>query len=198
MTLNNRRNLVFRVSIVINIAVLLYVAMHITTTTTPSMEWVPVSGEDGEKALETEYMTASYLRNYSSDSETTSHKITSTVATLNKTVASTATTNATTYSTVSEGLKKKNRATPLYDEDDEDNDTFSDNVLTDPTLARLHNILQCSQRSFDYQIRQRGEFWALVNYVPAQHGNILCYETVTYTTHAGYEFLNNVPPLIER
>lgn len=38
----------------------------------------------------------------------------------------------------------------------------------------------------------------LKNYIRAEHGEIRCYESITYTTHADYTFLDNLIPLLER
>lgn len=45
--------------------------------------------------------------------------------------------------------------------------------------------------------QQRGDYWVLYNYVKSdlEHS---CEESVTYTTHADYSFLDNLLPLIER
>lgn len=38
----------------------------------------------------------------------------------------------------------------------------------------------------------------LKNYIRASHGPLRCFETITYTTHADYTFLDNLIPLLER
>lgn len=45
---------------------------------------------------------------------------------------------------------------------------------------------------------QRGSFWVLENHVPAGHGNIKCYESVTYVTHVDFLFLDHLVPLLTR
>lgn len=64
------------------------------------------------------------------------------------------------------------------------------------TLSR--SILKCHDREYEPYISQRGDFWVLKNFVRAEHGELKCHETVTYTTHADYSFLDNLPPLLER
>lgn len=61
----------------------------------------------------------------------------------------------------------------------------------------MRDILQCHDKSNDYTIAQKGDFWVLYNYVTANR-TFLCHESVTYTTHADYTFLDNLKPLIER
>ena len=43
----------------------------------------------------------------------------------------------------------------------------------------------------------RGKYWVLYNYIrAAKHYN--CNETITYTTHGDFTFLDNLEPLLER
>lgn len=73
-----------------------------------------------------------------------------------------------------------------------------DTVLNERTLERLKCILNCTNRSFEPLIRQRGEYWVLHNFVKAEHGPLECHETVTYTTHGDYTFMDNLVPLLEK
>lgn len=199
MMLGNRRNFIFRVSIVINIAVILYAAMHLSGTTTSNGEWIPVTA-DGSERTDFRYLNREDTRNETetrpADSsvrifeESTSQKslAPSTVPTTKKTALSTA--------SVAD-MEKKIRSLEL----DLTNDTLDivdENVLSDTTQVRLRSLLACTDREFLSQTLQRGEYWVLKNYVRADHGMIQCQESVTYTTHAGFEFLDNVLPLVER
>lgn len=199
--MGNRRNLIFRVSIVINIAVLLYAAMHLSVTTTPGGEWVPVSMDGSERGAEVRFIAQelrndtgtrppdSSLRNFE---ESTSQKTPSTMPTTNKTVASTA--------SIAELEKKIPSVVPseLESTNETGLDIVDENALSDATLTRLRSLLLCNEKDFLPQTVQRGEFWVLKNYVRADHGSVSCHETITYTTHAGFEFLDNVQPLVER
>ncbi|XP_063373122.1 beta-1,4-glucuronyltransferase 1 [Cydia amplana] len=193
--MGNRRNLVFRVSIVINIAVLLYAAMHLSGTTSNGIDWMPVAVDGQEPARssevrylyerrpearnETETRPEPLLKAYD---ESTSQKTPSTVATTNKTASSTASIVVPSESEItSDGL-----------------DIVDENALSEATLQRLRSLLNCNEREFLPVTYQRGEFWVLKNYVRADDGVVLCHESITYTTHAGFEFLNNVLPLVER
>lgn len=200
--LGNRRNVIFRVSIVINIAVLLYAAMHLSGTTTSTGEWIPITADGSEKNADFRYLVREEIRNETetrpADSsvrifeESTSQKpgAPSTVPTTKKTALSTAS-NA--------DLEKKSSAVSLeLDLMNETLDIVDENALSDATLARLRVLLACNDKDFLPQTHQRGEYWVLKNYVRADHGNIMCHESVTYTTHAGFEFLDNVLPLVER
>ncbi|XP_045504649.1 beta-1,4-glucuronyltransferase 1 [Colias croceus] len=198
----NRRNFIFRVSIVINIAVLLYAAMQLSGNTAPGVVWVPMTVDGSERSAEYRYInqdirnetetrsldSSASARNFE---ESTSQKTPSTMATTNKTASSTA--------TIPEAERKVMSAVPdaeasnasSLDIDDEDN-------LSPTTQAYLRTLLGCNDRDMLPRTEQRGEFWVLKNFIRADHGTILCHESVTYTTHAGYEFLDNVQPLVER
>ncbi|XP_052869834.1 beta-1,4-glucuronyltransferase 1-like [Anopheles cruzii] len=64
--------------------------------------------------------------------------------------------------------------------------------------AKLRTLLNCHDRDYEPYIAQRGDFWVLKNYIRAEHGELRCHETVSYTTHADYTFLDNLVPLLER
>lgn len=59
-------------------------------------------------------------------------------------------------------------------------------------------LIHCHDKEYEPQTVQRGDFWVLKNYVRADHGELRCFETLTYTTHADYTFLDNLIPLLER
>ncbi|XP_066905595.1 beta-1,4-glucuronyltransferase 1 isoform X3 [Halyomorpha halys] len=44
---------------------------------------------------------------------------------------------------------------------------------------------------------QRGDYWVLYNYILAER-QFRCWESITYTTHADYTFLDNLEPLLDR
>lgn len=48
-----------------------------------------------------------------------------------------------------------------------------------------------------FRIERRGSFWVLKNYIPAKF-KPNCYETITYTTHGDFSFLDNLVPLLQR
>lgn len=71
-------------------------------------------------------------------------------------------------------------------------------VLDGATLAKLRDILKCKDKPFEQSTRQRGEFWVLYNFVKADHGEMGCEESLTYTTHGDFTFMDNLVPLLER
>lgn len=61
----------------------------------------------------------------------------------------------------------------------------------------LRELLGCKDKSNRRRIAQRGDYWVLYNYVPARRW-FRCDESITYTTHADFTFLDNLEPLLER
>ena len=57
--------------------------------------------------------------------------------------------------------------------------------------------IDCNDRERHFSYTQRGSYWILNHYVPAE--NLYhCNESVTYTTHGDVSFLDNIIPLAER
>ncbi|RXG58194.1 hypothetical protein Avbf_19123, partial [Armadillidium vulgare] len=72
----------------------------------------------------------------------------------------------------------------------------------DPPLDSLErkmypNLRDCHTRPIIQQYIQKGDYWVLENYIPAAL-NFRCDESITYTTHADYTFLDNLDPLTSR
>ena len=70
----------------------------------------------------------------------------------------------------------------------------SNSIVVKPERERLFPCDDLSPVSF---FGQRGPFWVLYNYVPGTR-QFSCDESITYTTHADYTFLDNLVPLLER
>ncbi|XP_022821529.1 beta-1,4-glucuronyltransferase 1-like [Spodoptera litura] len=194
LILGNRRNLIFRVSIVVIVG-LFYVALHYSGNSAPEAEWVPITVDGSERTAETRYlkdkereMTANFTdANMRKLTEFTSQKIAvTTMSTVNKTASSTA-------SDVEKNVSAVPSEANILDEE-----PYDENVLTNSTLMALKAILGCKDKDFFPETLQRGEYWVLKNYVRANHGPVQCYETITATTHCGFEFLDNLVPLVER
>lgn len=212
--LGNRRNFIFRVSIVINIAVILYAAMQLSGTPSPTGEWVPITADGTDRGVDVRF-SSDLLRSprvvndtevrsmdsiVQSSDEYTSQKTPSTTPSVSKTVAI----NKTVSSTVAVmSLTKKQNVSvvssePTVTTNESVEETQDDTFLSASALGRVRTLVQCTEREFEPEVVQRGEYWMLKNYVRAEHGPLSCHETVTYTTHAGFEFLDNVQPLVER
>lgn len=72
----------------------------------------------------------------------------------------------------------------------------------DPPPDSLEKTLYPDFRGCDTRAQvplqsQRGEYWLLENYVPADL-TFRCDETITYTTHGDYTFLDNLETLTSR
>uniref|UniRef100_A0AAG5CVU9 N-acetyllactosaminide beta-1,3-N-acetylglucosaminyltransferase n=1 Tax=Anopheles atroparvus TaxID=41427 RepID=A0AAG5CVU9_ANOAO len=73
----------------------------------------------------------------------------------------------------------------------------TDEASYEALLRRLKTILNCNTQPNDFQLETHGGYYLLRNFVSAQQP-VECYETITYTTHGDYTFLDNVVPLLER
>lgn len=58
-------------------------------------------------------------------------------------------------------------------------------------------VTKCIYRQLNPRTEQRGDYWVLYNYVIAEKRH-RCHESITYTTHADFSFLNNIIPLVKR
>lgn len=62
---------------------------------------------------------------------------------------------------------------------------------------QLIKAIPCYDRFLERKIEQHGNFWVLSNYIRASK-QYRCFESITYTTHADYTFLDNLIPLVQR
>lgn len=61
----------------------------------------------------------------------------------------------------------------------------------------VREYTKCVDRPVVAKTQQRGDYWVLYNYVRPSR-TFGCHESVTYTTHADYTFMDNLVPLMER
>lgn len=71
------------------------------------------------------------------------------------------------------------------------------NLAVQQQVRPLRELLGCQDKSNHRRIAQRGDYWVLYNYVPARRW-FRCDESITYTTHADFTFLDNLEPLLDR
>lgn len=71
------------------------------------------------------------------------------------------------------------------------------NSAAQAQVRPLRELLGCQDKSNRRRIAQRGDYWVLYNYVPARRW-FRCDESITYTTHADFTFLDNLEPLLDR
>lgn len=68
---------------------------------------------------------------------------------------------------------------------------------SDPTRYWLSQNASCYNKENSYRQAIRGKFWVLYNYIQSSK-KFSCNETITYTTHGDFTFLDNLDPLLER
>lgn len=73
----------------------------------------------------------------------------------------------------------------------------SSTVRTPTVYEKVRNVTGCVDRPLRRMAQQRGDYWVLYNYVQAKR-TFACDESITYTTHADYSFLDNLVPLVEK
>lgn len=64
-------------------------------------------------------------------------------------------------------------------------------------LDKVKEVTKCLDKPLLFKTQQRGDYWVLYNYIQAER-TFKCHESITYTTHADYSFMDNLVPLIER
>ncbi|KAL7642901.1 UNVERIFIED_CONTAM: hypothetical protein RMT77_006190 [Armadillidium vulgare] len=69
-----------------------------------------------------------------------------------------------------------------------------ENILVNRIYPDFH---QCSNKESSKRFEQKGQFWVINNYIKASK-EFNCDETITYTTHGEYYFLDNLVFLTER
>jgi len=70
----------------------------------------------------------------------------------------------------------------------------NDSKILDPKESKLFPCDDLTPRSY---YGQRGPYWVLYNYIKASK-QFRCDQSITYTTHADFTFLDNLEPLLER
>ncbi|XP_023020841.2 beta-1,4-glucuronyltransferase 1 isoform X2 [Leptinotarsa decemlineata] len=64
-------------------------------------------------------------------------------------------------------------------------------------LDTVRELTKCVDKPLVPKTQQRGDYWVLYNYITAEK-TFKCHESVTYTTHADFSFMDNLVPLLER
>lgn len=68
---------------------------------------------------------------------------------------------------------------------------------TPSVFDRVREVTKCMDKPMTFNAQQRGDYWVLYNYIQAEK-KFRCHESITYTTHADYSFMDNLVPLLER
>lgn len=179
-----RRNWVLRFSIVLNIVVLLYVATHIASRNggMDFLEELQASGRNLASLEMTQEAAAVYqAQQQAQGSDTPDAPLPSqTQAVVQGTTAPPANKYTRGSTTVATSTERK-----------ESSSTEADTPRT------LQDVIPCRDRDRVSHIAQRGDYWVLYNYIPASR-QFHCWESITYTTHADYTFLDNLETLLDR
>ncbi|XP_033365234.1 beta-1,4-glucuronyltransferase 1 [Bombus vosnesenskii] len=189
-----RRNWALRVSVVLNICVLLYVCAHFGS----SGPWIEEPPTNWAAPLQSETFGAVDLVNGTQKGATSSAVLAIKDAS-NKSARGNTTSLArarllTTRPTTNEAkADNKNGDGPEH----RHNQTAKSGLPVVQSAMSLNEAVQCNEKSLEPRRAQRGDYWVLYNYVPMSIA-VRCWESVTYTTHADYTFLDNLEPLLER
>lgn len=76
--------------------------------------------------------------------------------------------------------------------------TCSVNDKNPHALSSSRQKISCDSKVLQSRTYQRGSFWVMENYIAAQRNSVKCYESVTYTTHTDFTFLDNLVPIVDR
>lgn len=186
-----RRNLLLRCSIIANLAVLVYIGMHIIVKSGPveyGYEPAPLG-----TSFTLQGTSKDQLRTFIMDKN---QEPTVAEVKFNSSAGAVVAVNSSSVQTEAVYAEQPEEevgagSTQLTVAQDE-------TVLDVATLESLRNVLNCQDKSFEPSTRQRGEFWVLHNFVRAEHGPLGCHETITYTTHGDFTFMDNLVPLLEK
>ncbi|XP_015428778.1 PREDICTED: beta-1,4-glucuronyltransferase 1 [Dufourea novaeangliae] len=193
-----RRNWALRVSVVINVCVLLYVGAHFGSSgpwiEEPPTNWAaPLQSETFGGALELVNGTQKGGAATSSSLPAVKDAVVKGLRGGNTTGSVARARHLTTRPTLNEA-----KAAGAVDKNDHPhNQTVKKGEpIIRPTMS-LKEAVPCNEKSLEPRRAQRGDYWVLYNYVPMSIA-LRCWESVTYTTHADYTFLDNLEPLLER
>ncbi|XP_076757458.1 beta-1,4-glucuronyltransferase 1 [Xylocopa sonorina] len=191
-----RRNWALRVSVVLNVCVLLYVCAHFGS----SGPWIEEPPTNWAAPLQSETFSGVDILNGTQKGATLS-VVPATKDANGKSVRGGNTTSLartrliTTRPTPNEA---KAEIAEISDKSEHrSNQTAKSGTPIVQSTMSLKEAVSCNEKSSEPRRAQRGDYWVLYNYVPMSMA-VRCWESVTYTTHADYTFLDNLEPLLER
>lgn len=79
-----------------------------------------------------------------------------------------------------------------------DTDGFNKTDDRSALNQRLESLIKCQKKSFESNIYRSDKYWVLENFIKAEHGELECYELVTYATQGDYSELYNLKHLVDR
>jgi hypothetical protein len=204
-----RRNWVLRLSIILNIAVLLYVGTHIASKNggvdfieelqasgrnlaSIDMSQLPVesASSGGNAAAAAKFVVVD--NTVTSRPNTQAKQLPTLVPASHIVPSSVISTKKPSSSAVT-----SEQSVIMDLRDQKSSGLIPEAPQSNGTLRKLQDVVQCHDRRTDPRTAQRNDFWVLYNYIPAIR-KFRCHESITYTTHADYTFLDNLVPLLER
>ncbi|XP_008559945.1 beta-1,4-glucuronyltransferase 1 [Microplitis demolitor] len=200
-----RRNWALRLSVVVNICVLLYICVHFKTAAwvEDASNWDNSSGSSVQE-VSNDIQANSNNNNNNQSSQTT--RLSSSVEGRFSRLISKVKDKPTESIEASKAIENKEQ-TNHKSETAQSSSLFlsgqESSPLAQPSAAAvtsslsLKDIIKCNDKSLEARIAQRGDYWVLYNYVPMSI-YVGCWESVTYTTHADFTFLDNLEPLLRR
>ncbi|XP_058806736.1 beta-1,4-glucuronyltransferase 1 isoform X2 [Phymastichus coffea] len=201
-----RRNWALRLSIVLNVCVLLYVCAHFGAVSGP---WVEDTYNAAAAAAASPSNPASSVQQdmlYGAAPRPNSTSGTSTEQQQGKLVQEKSPLPASAVPPAAPAAAavdfKTNESKPEIAVNGEQDKkiNLTQQQITQQNAKReltLQEAISCNDKSSEPKTAQRGDFWVLYNYV-TMSDKPHCWESVTYTTHADYTFLDNLNPLLER
>lgn len=63
---------------------------------------------------------------------------------------------------------------------------------------KLKRFVTCNNKRFQFSTEQSGHYWTLKNFIKAEHGQLDCFETITFSTTGDIRCLENIPMLAQR
>ncbi|PSN44806.1 hypothetical protein C0J52_25714 [Blattella germanica] len=214
-----RRNWVLRLSIILNIAVLLYVGTHIASKNGGvdfieelqasgrnlatidinqiSMESASSGSSGGNPSPAKLIVVESLDRSATATSQVNAEDKESPSVVPASDVISSSVVISTKKPTKSPVSSEQSVVMDLRDQRSSQLQVPEPSVNENGTLNKLEDVVKCHDKSMVPRIAQRSDFWVLYNYIPASR-KFRCHETITYTTHADYTFLDNLVPLLDR
>ncbi|XP_011301447.1 beta-1,4-glucuronyltransferase 1 [Fopius arisanus] len=186
MSVMTRRNWALRLSIILNVCVLLYVCVHFGSWQEDGTNW--------DTAAAVPLVQDNILG--SESIQINSSLKTAQEARATKVTGSEEKKHVDTSTTGSAGGTKGVDATKFVGKDEHGLEGQESRPLVQPSIS-LKDAVGCNDKSLEPRKAQRGDYWVLYNYVPMTM-SVSCWETITYTTHGDYTFLDNLEPLLER
>ncbi|XP_076631121.1 beta-1,4-glucuronyltransferase 1 [Colletes latitarsis] len=190
-----RRNWALRVSVVLNICVLLYVCAHFGS----SGPWIEEPPTNWAAPLQSETFSTADLVNGTQKGAASSSVVPATKDAGSKGSRGGNVTKLARARllTTKPTLNNEAKVETVDKTDQRRNQTVKNEApIVRPTMSLKEAVL-CNEKSSEPRRAQRGDYWVLYNYVPMSMA-VRCWESVTYTTHADYTFLDNLEPLLER